>query len=237
MAARTEDRVLVSHGDDRGVLATAVAPALPRRGVKALYGVLGFVLVGYMVSLVVRGQHGPAPTWLDGWGVAGFELLVSLLMVARGVMYKHDRRYALLLGLAGCSWAAGDFANTYLSLGGAQVPTLALDNYLWAGFFPLTYVGVMVLMRRDVKKLTAANYLDGVVATLVTAAALVAFAFHWIVSASGGGSEFAAVNLVYPVGDLLLFGLTALGIVDAARGAGAGALVSDRAGRGVQRGG
>jgi diguanylate cyclase (GGDEF)-like protein len=210
MAFASEDRALESRGDERS----------PRRGVKASYGVLIFVLVAYMVSLVVRGQHGPAPTWLDGWGVAGFELLLSLLMVARGVMYKRDRRYALLLGLAGCSWAAGDFANTYLSLGGARVPTLALDNYLWAGFFPLAYVGVMVLMRRDVKKLTAANYLDGVVATLVTAAALVAFAFPWIVSASGGGSEFAAVNLVYPVGDLLLFGLTALGIVMLAAGRG-----------------
>lgn len=133
MAAVTEDRVLVSHGDDRGVLATADTPAHPRRGVKALYGVLIFVLIGYLVSLIARGPDGPAPTWLDGWGVDGFELLVSLLMVARGVMYKRDRRYALLLGLAGCSWAAGDFANTYLELGGARVPTLALNNYLWAG--------------------------------------------------------------------------------------------------------
>jgi len=199
-----------AHG--RSAVSTADAPARSRRAIKALYGVLIFVLVAYICSLLVRGPRGPAPTWLDGWGVAGFELLVSLLMVARGVLYKRDRKYALLLGLAGCCWAAGDLANTYLSLGGAQVPTLALNDYLWAGTFPLTYVGVMVLMRRDVKKLTAANYLDGVVATLATAAALVAFAFHWIASASGGGTEFAAVNLVYPVGDLLLFGLTILGV-------------------------
>ena len=144
-----------AHG--RSAVATADALARPLRAIKALYGVLIFVLVAYVCSLLVRGPHGPAPTWLDGWGVAGFELLVSLLMVARGVLYKRDRKYALLLGLAGCCWAAGDLANTYLSLGGAQVPTLALNNYLWAGTFPLTYVGVMVLMRRDVKKLTAAN--------------------------------------------------------------------------------
>ena len=36
--------------------------------------------------------------------------------------------------------------------------------------------------------------------------------------ASGGGSEFVAVNLGYPVGDLLLFGLTILGIVILPRG-------------------
>jgi diguanylate cyclase (GGDEF)-like protein len=219
--AATEDRILESRGDERSsqrrrpVHDDAVfdAPARPRRTIKAIHGALIVVLAAYIASLVVRGQRGPAPTWLDGWGVDGFELLVSLLVIARAVLYKRDRRYALLLGLAGCSWAAGDFASTYLSLGGAQVPTLALNNYLWAGTFPLTYVGVMVLMRRDVRKLTAANYLDGVVATLVTSAALVAFAFHWIASASGGGKEFAAINLVYPVGDLLLFGLTLVGLL------------------------
>ncbi len=200
--AATEDRVLESFTDEPS----------PHRHMRALYGVLALVLVGYMLSLVVRGPDGASPTWLDGWGVGGFELLLGLLMIARGVLYRRDRTYALLLGLAGCSWAAGDLVNTYMSLDGAQVPTLAPFNVLWAGFFPLAYVGVMVLMRRDVKKLTAANYLDGVVATLVTAAALVAFAFHSIAAASGGGTEFAAVNLVYPVGDLLLLGLTVLGI-------------------------
>src|SRR6185312_12783040 len=68
------------------------------------------------------------------------------------------------------------------------------------------------LMERDVRKLSAANYLDGVVATLVTSAALVAFAFHGIATAAGGGNESVAINLVYPVGDLLLFGLTLFGL-------------------------
>ena len=95
---------------------------------------------------------------------------------------------------------------------GDGAPTLALFNFLWAAFYPLAYVGLMVLMERDVKKLTAANYLDGVIATLVTAAALVLFAFHPIAVASGGGTEFAAVNIVYPLGDLLLLGLTLFGV-------------------------
>ena len=91
-----------------------------------------------------------------------------------------DRKYALWLGLGCCAWALGDFAETYDTLGGAIPATISLANCLWALFFPLAYVGVMLLMQRDVRKLTAANYLDGVVAALVTAAALVAFAFNGI---------------------------------------------------------
>jgi methyl-accepting chemotaxis protein len=180
---------------------------------KALHWLLIFILIGYAVSLIVRGQNGASPTWLDGWGVAVFELIASVLVLVRGMRYRRDRKYALWLGAGMCAWAVGDFAMTYENLAGANPPALSLANYWWAGFFPLAYVGVMVLMQRDVRKLTAANYLDGVVATLVTAAALVAFAFHTVAGAAGGGNEVVAVNLVYPVGDLLLFGLTMIGIV------------------------
>ena len=181
-------------------------------GVKAMFAVLTLVLVAYAGSLVVRGPNGASPTWLDGWGVAAFELVASLVVLARAYLRPQDRKYALWLGLGCLSWAIGDFAMTYESLGGATPATISPANWLWAGFFPLAYVGVMVLMERDVRKLTAANYLDGVVATLVTSAALVAFAFHAIASAAGGGNESVAINLVYPVGDLLLFGLTLFGV-------------------------
>ncbi len=193
--------------------ARSAASSQAGSGIKALYAILIIALLAYAVTLVLGGQDANYPTWLGGWGVDAFELLCCILVIARGLVNARDRRYVLLLGAAGCAWALGDFATTAESLGGATPPTLSLANYLWAGFFPLAYVGVMVLMQRDVKKLSAANYLDGVVATLVTAAALVAFAFHAIVKASGAGTEGAAVNLVYPVGDLLLFGLTVLGIV------------------------
>jgi methyl-accepting chemotaxis protein len=181
-------------------------------GVRTLYALLTLVLVVYAGSLVVRGPDGVSPTWLDGWGVAAFELLASVLVLWRGYVSPRDRKYALWLG-AGCVfWAVGDFAMTYETLGGATPATISLANWLWIGFFPLAYVGVMVLMERDVRKLSAANYLDGVVATLVTSAALVAFAFHGIATAAGGGNESVAINLVYPVGDLLLFGLTLFGV-------------------------
>jgi methyl-accepting chemotaxis protein len=180
-------------------------------GIRVLYGILTLVVVGYAVSLVVRGPDGASPTWLDGWGVAAFELLAGLLVLARAWVSPPDRRYTLWLGAACCAWAIGDFAMTAETLGGATPAALSLANWLWAGFFPLAYVGVMVLMERDVRRLTSANYLDGVVAALVTFAALAAFGFHAIAGAAGGGNQAVAVNLVYPVGDLLLLGLTVFG--------------------------
>jgi methyl-accepting chemotaxis protein len=184
---------------------------------KGLFALMGFIAAGYVISLVVR-STGDTWTWLDGWGVAGFELLAALLVVLRALVRPRDRTYGLTLGLGMCAWALGDFAMTFATLGGASPPTPSLANFLWAGFYPLAYFGVMALLRRDVRKLTAANYLDGVVATLVTAAALVTFAFHSIQSAAGGSPSDVAWNLIYPVGDLLLSALTVGGIVLTAPG-------------------
>jgi methyl-accepting chemotaxis protein len=198
--------------DVRSTPARSVGVDHAGAGVKTLFAVLTLVILAYAGSLVVRGPNGVSPTWLDGWGVAGFELVAGVLVLVRACVSPRDRRYAMWLGLGSVSWALGDFALTYESLGGATPATISLANWLWLGFFPLAYVGVMVLMERDVRKLTAANYLDGVIAVLVTSAALVAFAFHTIAIAAGGGNESVAINLVYPVGDLLLFGLTVFGV-------------------------
>ena len=192
--------------------AMAVLETPPRLGVKALFGLLTAIGVGYWIFLFIR-PNGDGITWLDGWGVASFEFLCSALVIVKGIVSKRDRKWAVLVGLGGVSWALGDYAMTYMSLNNANVPTPALPNYLWAGFFPLAYVGVMLLVQRDVRKLTAANYLDGVVAVLVTAAALVAFAFGSIEHAAQGDALETGTNLIYPVLDLLLSGLTVIGIM------------------------
>ncbi len=176
-------------------------------GMVSLYALLGVLLAGYAVLLIVR-ANGASTTWLDGWGTAGYELVASLLVLLRAAVSPKDRGFCLALGTAMCLWALGDFAETYAGLHNPNLPTPILANYLWAAFFPLAYVGVMMLMRQEVRKFTAANYLDGVVATLMCAAAFAAFAFGAIQSAAGDDAVTVAWNLIYPVGDILLLILT-----------------------------
>jgi methyl-accepting chemotaxis protein len=176
-------------------------------GYKPVYWALGLILLGYAVALVVR-ANGASTTWIDGWGVAAYELLASVLVLIRAAVSPRDRNFCLWLGAGMCLWAIGDFAMTYEGIHNANPPTPVLANYLWAGFFPLAYVGVMLLMRQEVRKFTAANYLDGVVVTLTCAAAFAAFAFGAIQRAAGDDAVTVAWNLVYPVGDVLLLILT-----------------------------
>jgi hypothetical protein len=87
-----------------------------------------------------------------------------------------------------------------------------LFNFLWAGFFPFAFVGLMALMHRDVIKTTAVNYLDGLLLLLVSSAALIAFLFAAIHHAAGGDAATVATNLVYPALDVPIFGLILIGI-------------------------
>ena len=176
-------------------------------GIKALYVLLGLMLIGYAIALVVR-ANGASTNWLDGWGVSAYELFVSVLVLVRAAVSPKDRGFCLALGAGMALWALGDFAMTYESIHNPNPPTPVLANYLWVGFFPLAYVGVMMLMRQEVRKFTSANYLDGVVVTLTCAAAFAAFAFGAIQHAAGDDPVTVAWNLIYPVGDILLLILT-----------------------------
>ncbi len=186
-------------------------------GNKALFGLGGLMLAGYAVLLCVRAT-GAGSNWLDGWGVSSFELFFSILVLVRAAVSPRDRRFCLALGFGMSLWAIGDFAMTYEGIQNANPPTPVGANYLWAGFFPVAYMGVMLLMRQEVRKFTAANYLDGVVATLTCAAAFAAFGFGPIKAAVGDDSVTVAWNLIYPVGDLLLLLLTLMAAAMVPRG-------------------
>jgi diguanylate cyclase (GGDEF)-like protein len=179
--------------------------------VRALFGVLFAVLGGYVVSLLAR-PVSDSHVWLDGWAVAWFELVASSLIFARGLVDRQARRYAFLLGLGGISWALGDFVNTYMAVHGENPASPALFNYFWAGFFPFAFAGLMALMDRDVIKVTAANYLDGLLLLLVCSAALIVFLFAPIQHAAGGDTATVATNLVYPALDVPLCALMLIGI-------------------------
>jgi diguanylate cyclase (GGDEF)-like protein len=167
------------------------------------FGILALLVVGYSVSVVLRtsAQHW---TWLDGWVVVGIEVALSVLCLSRGVTAKQHRGAPIFLGLGLLSWSIGDIILTIETLGGARAPSPSLADVFYLCFYPLAYVATVLLLRRTVGTLSKPNWLDGVVAGLGAAAVCAAFAFHSIVHLAGGGNVSAAVNLAYPIGDVLL---------------------------------
>jgi diguanylate cyclase (GGDEF)-like protein len=183
-----------------------------RTNVWFTYGVVGALLLAYLISILVRSAN-QQWTWLDGWSITGVELIASLLCILRGLDHRPGRAVPLLLGFSLLAWTVGDFVLTAESLGGVTPPNPSFADVFYLAFYPLAYVATVILLQRGLGRLARPNWLDGVVAGLGAAALCAAFAFHAIKMAAGYGSLGTAVNLSYPVGDLLLLILVMGGTV------------------------
>jgi diguanylate cyclase len=169
------------------------------------------LLTAYVLSLMVRS---PADTWpwIDGWGVAAYEVILAGLLLARGFTRLPGRAVALVLGSAVSSWALGDVVLTAESWGASRVATPSLADVFYVGFYPLFYAAVVLMLRREIGRLLPATWLDGAIAGLGAAAVCAAFAFHAVFRSLGGDAANVnplgvAVDLVYPIGDVLLLAL------------------------------
>jgi len=167
--------------------------------------VLGLVLAGFVIWLAVE-PHYHYSKVVNGWSVDAFEVLVALLCMARGLRRGPGRGAAFALGLGLLSWAMGDIIFTAGSLGtaGAWGPTWA--DVFWLGFYPLAYVGVVLFMRRDIRRIAEPSWLDGSVAALGAATVCAAFAFAGL-HLAGSNTLTTVTYVAYPLGDLLLFSL------------------------------
>jgi hypothetical protein len=132
---------------------------------------------------------------------------VAALCFAKGFVRQPRRAMPLTLGLALFSWCFGDIALAIESLGGRTPASPSVADVFYLGFYPLAYVAVFLFMRGELRRLTSPSWLDGAVAGFGAAAVCAGFAFHRIVHSTGGHSLSAAVNLAYPIGDLLLLAL------------------------------
>ena len=186
---------------------------MPRVTVIA-YSVAGLWLAAYIATLLFR-HTGQFWTWLDNWTVDAFELTVALLCLSRFLVKRPGRSVGLAFGLGLLAWAIGDTIFTFESQGGASPPTPSAADAFYLVMYPLAYLGIMLIMRGEVRSFRASTWLDGAVAGLGAAAICSAFVFDTIINSVSGSPASVAVNLAYPIGDLILlaFAVGALVVV------------------------
>ena len=86
-------------------------------------------------------------------------------------------------------------------------PYPSVADLLYLAFYPASYCALLLLARSRTDSFRSSLWLDGGIAALTVAALIATLAFQPIVDATGGTTAQIAVNLAYPVGDLLLLTL------------------------------
>ena len=181
--------------------------AHPRDPILALYLGAAVVLLAYAATLFTR-HTGHLWSLIDNQMVDAFEVALALGCLARALTRRPGRGFSLALGVGLLVWAVGDIAWTLES--SPSTPSVADGFYLL--FYPLAYLALVLLLRSETGQITQGVWLDGAIAGFGAAAICNAFALNTILGVIGGSPVSIAVNLAYPIGDLVLLAL-AIGVV------------------------
>ncbi len=178
----------------RTLLTAVLAVAL---AAEALHGVLGFGGAG--LDAFMRDQL-----------YLALETAGALICCARVVRRPEHRLAWGCIAASLVCWTAGDAA--YLLLP-APLPYPSVADVLYLAFYPLCIAGMALLLTQRRDRIAARLWVDGAIAGLAVAAGTIALSFGTIVQTTHGTTAETAVNLAYPLADLVAIGfvLTAFG--------------------------
>ena len=146
-------------------------------------------------------------------GTIGLTALLSLL---RAVLIRTDRAAWALLGLGLLGWTGGEATWTAAVASGADPGTPSAADIGYLAFYPFALAAVWLLVRsRAVRRLPRALLTDGLTGALALGSVAVAVAGPSLARGAGGSVATFAVELAYPILDVVLIGLVALAVVGA----------------------
>jgi diguanylate cyclase (GGDEF)-like protein len=178
--------------------------------VRSLYALLAVGIAVHAVNAVAG--HGSAP--LDGgvasWAYTLVEFAGAFLCLAAVPRHHRERGAWALIGLGLLLWAAGDLVWTLWLNNLDEPPYPNLADALYLGSYASIYPGILLLLRARVRPIRPAQWLDGMVGGLAAAAIVAALVFPALAGLTDGSTLEVAINLAYPVCDVLQLTLVVL---------------------------
>jgi two-component system, cell cycle response regulator len=139
------------------------------------------------------------------WFYEGLELVAALGCLARAAFVRAERLAWLFIGAALLATTCGDILFDFWYAGSPPFPSGADVGYL--AFYPLLYVGIVLLLRQRVSTFSPSLWLDGLVAATAAAALAASVLVEVVVNSTHGSRLVVLTNIAYPIGDVLLLAL------------------------------
>ncbi len=167
--------------------------------------VLALGLLIFTIHAALAPGQSSASEFFENWLYDALLIGAAGLCLARAKLVRRERAAWFTIGLGLVAWTAGEIYYSIALSAAETVPIPSLADLGYLGFYPLTYAGLIMLLRARVGSFSAPRWLDGVIVGSAVAAVLATVALGPIEAASTVGSTIAiATNLAYPVADLTL---------------------------------
>jgi diguanylate cyclase (GGDEF)-like protein len=151
-------------------------------------------------------------TFFHQWVYDGVMLAAASLCLARAALVRADRWAWLAMGAGLLCYFGGEVYWSLRLSGLEEPPYPSPADALYLGFYPFSYVGLVLLARARMREFRASLWLDGVIGALVVAAVGTAWVIPPVLDATDGDLVVVATTIAYPLGDILLVAI-AVGIL------------------------
>ncbi len=170
----------------------------------ALWALVAVAMAVYATHIAL---HIGSGWFFEGLLYSGLIGCASVACFARAVQMTRERLAWAFMGVGLAAWMGGEVYWTLVLNYKDVVPVPSPADGLYLLFYAATYVALVLLVRGRMKSFRASQWLDGAIAASAVAACAGAVAFQPIVDATVGDPMTIAVNLSYPLLDLLLLSL------------------------------
>jgi diguanylate cyclase len=178
----------------------------PRRAV--VVALLTLLLAGFAGFCAFVGPGlgaGRLDTFFNAYVYNALVLLSALACLLRAAWVGTERRAWAVVGLAMLSWSGGEiYWSAHLAELGDAAPYPSPADGFYLLFYPLVYVGLVLLLRRHARRFPSSLWLDGGIAALAVGALGAALVVPPVLAASEGELATVATNIAYPLADVVL---------------------------------
>jgi diguanylate cyclase (GGDEF)-like protein len=177
----------------------------PPTAIRIVLAVLMIGVIAFAMSSALNPNASHSAFFAKSW-YAALNLSAAAVIALRAYRVTADRVGLVLIAAGMACSAMGDVVYA-LWVRNGQFPSAADPEYL--AFYPLVYVGLLLLMRERLKRVPISIRLDSVVCGLAVAAVAVTLWAGPIHAAATRSPATVLVSLIYPWGDLVLLALAA----------------------------
>ena len=184
---------------------TAPQRAIPRSVL--LVALATAVALAAYIGLAAHVFGSDPPATVQNALFAGMFVACAAICVIRALRVREEAGPWLAFGLAMLVSAAGWLVYWLHVQQQDPIPYPSRADALWLSGYAVNYVGLLLFMRSRLRTFTGSLWLDGLIGALALAAMSSALVFQPVLDATGGSTAAVAVNLAYPLADLVMLAM------------------------------